>query len=305
MAHALVHHDLITIPRRRRVEGIYWLRVYADDASRIAVVTEVPGNPGQSVINASEAIVADIEHRLDVDPATLTVYAVIPSGATGATAPSACRVHVLPEPQWEDVAITDIAAVVGQRLAALPPHDELLRRVVALGGDLQDEIYEPVYQTIAVEDLPPPHLPFRCAFAGRFQEMKDELGDRDLTETEVIALGHHFLASLTDEDREACRFHAADWRSIAEESVRLVERSSARTPETLAAAAAGCGLQPAEQRWLESLFRAPVVVREHSYGDGQHRGCALRFSGASHAVVVTDFVSRRGEPGVWIYTGDG
>lgn len=305
MAHALVHHDLITVPRGRRVEGIYWLRVYADGASYVAVVTEVPGNPGQSVINASEAIVADIERRLDVDPATLTVYAVMPSGLTGATMPSACRVHVRPEPRWDDVVITDIEANIGHRLVALPPHGELLRRVVALGGDLQDEIYEPVYQTIAVGDLPPPHLPFRCAFAGRFQEMKDQLGDRELTNAEIVALGNRFLASLTAEDREACSFHAADWRSIADESVRIYESSSSRTPEALAATAATSGLPPAERRWLASLFRTPVVVHEHSYGDGQHRGCALRFGGASHAVVVTDFVSRRGEPGVWIYTGDG
>lgn len=305
MALALLHHDLITVPRGRRVDGIYWLRAYADGASCIAVATEVPGNPGQSVINASEAIVLDIEHRLGVDPAWLTVYAVMPSGATGESVPSAWRVHLRPELRWDKVAIPDIEAAVGQRLATLPPHDDLLRRVVALGGDLEDETYEAVFETIAVGDLPPPHLPFRCAFAGRFEEMKDELGKRDLTEVEVVALGDRFLASLTTEDRKACHFHGADWRSIAEESVRIVERSSARTPDALAASAWACPLPMVERRWLESLFRQPVVVHDHSYGDGQHRGCALRFSGASHAVVVRDFVARRGGLGVWTYTGDG
>ncbi|MGH3631778.1 MAG: hypothetical protein ACRDRL_30615, partial [Sciscionella sp.] len=122
--------------------------------------------------------------------------------------------------------------------------------MVALGGDLEDEAYDAVYQAIAVEALPPPHLPFRCAFAGRFQQMKDELDDRELTEAEVAALGNRFLASLTAEDRMICRFHAADWRSIADESVRIVERAPSPTPEAYAAAAAACGLPQAERHWL-------------------------------------------------------
>jgi hypothetical protein len=128
--------------------------------------------------------------------------------------------------------------------------------------------------------------------------MKDELGDRDLTETDAVALGNRFVASLTDADREACPFHAADWRSIADESVRILEGSSSRTREALAAAAAESGLPPAERRWLESLFRVPVVVHEHSYGDGQHRGCALRFSGAQYpedgggAIIASRYVRR-------------
>lgn len=48
------------------------------------------------------------------------------------------------------------------------------------------------------------------------------------------------------------------------------------------------GLRKRDRRWLDSLFRDPVSIGDGSFTNGQHRGCALRFSGARKAAVVTD-----------------
>lgn len=301
---ALLFHDLITAPRRKYGYGIYWLRLYAIGAKRVAVVTEVPGNSGQSVINASEAIVAETRRLLDVDPASLTLYLVMPSGFTGG-ARKAWQVHDSPELRWERVNIAEIEGVVGRPLAALPAHRDLLDRVLALGGDLDDEIDAPVFEAIAVDELPPPHLPFKCALAERFEVIKAERGDEDTDLADAVRPEEQFLASLTADDRASCEFHAADWRSIADEGVRILETSTSADQDELVALARSCRLPSVERRWLVSLFDQPVVVHENSFGDGQHRGCALRFSGARQAVVVRRFRTFRVEPGVWIYGGDG
>lgn len=304
MPRRLLYHDLIAAPPAEHGFGIYWLRLYADGEARVAVVTEVPGNPGQSVMNASETVVEEIERRFNVDAASLMSFLVMPSGFTGDTQ-KAWRVHLAPATRWNKVTLADIEGVIGRRLAPLPAHADLLDRVLALGGDPEDEIQEPVFETIAVEELPPPHLPFKCALADRFETMKAQSGAEDDDEADAAALGQRFLASLTPEDRATCTFHAANWRSIADESVRILEGSPSANEDELVARAGASSLPEQERRWLVSLFAQPVLVHEQSFGDGQHRGCALRFSGASRAVVVRRFATMHVEPRVWVYTGDG
>lgn len=304
MPRRLLFHDLISAPPAEHRFGIYWLRLYTDGEARVAVVTEVPGNPGQSVMNATETVVEEIERRFDIDAASLRSYLVMPSGFTGETQ-KAWRVHLVPAIRWDKVTLPDIEGVIGQRLAPLPAHADLLGRVLALGGDPEDEIQEPVFETIAVEELPPPHLPFKCALADRFETMKAQSGAANDDQADAAALGQRFLASLTPEDRATCAFHAADWRSIADESVRILERSPSANENKLVGLASSCLLPQPERRWLVSLFDQPLLVHEGSFGDGQHRGCALRFSGASRAVAVRRFATVQVAPRVWVYTGDG
>lgn len=304
MPGTLLFHDLITAPRREHGYGIYWLRLYTAGAGRVAVVTEVPGNPGQSVLNATETIVEEIRRQFEVDPESLASYLVMPSGFTGG-ARKAWQVHGSPELRWGRVTIADIEGVVGQPLAALPAHVDLLDRVLALGGDPADELQEPVFEAISVDELPPPHLPFKCAFADRFEAIKAKGSGEDTEQQDAVRLGELFLAGLTPDDRASCDFHAADWRSIADAGVRILETSPSADQDGLAALARSWPLPALERRWLASLFNEPVVVHEHSFGDGQHRGCALRFSGARQGVVVKRFRTLRVAPGVWIYSGDG
>lgn len=301
MTWTLAYHDLISVP----LGAIYWLRAYLDREECLAVVTEVPGNPGPSVINGSETILSDIASRLTVDPAMLACYLVIPSGAIAAASASAWRVHLRPELHWEEITVAEIEGALGRPLDPIPPHKELLRRVVAMGGDPEEEHEEPVFEKVAVANLPPPSLPFRCALAERFHLMRRDLGPGELSTEEAIALGQRFRKSLSVDDRRRCRFHLADWRAIADESVRILESSHSQTRDALAEAARASRLPSADRRWLTSLFSHPVVVHDQIYGDGQHRGCALHFSGASEAVAVRAFHTYRGEPKTWTYTDDG
>jgi hypothetical protein len=64
-------------------------------------------------------------------------------------------------------------------------------------------------------------------------------------------------------------------------------------------------LRRKDRSWLWSLFADPVIIGGGSYTNGQHRGCALRFSGAERAAVVTGTESI-GEQNVdWTYLGGG
>jgi hypothetical protein len=73
VAFRLVHHDLITVPLGHRRPGIFWLRLYDGDATHVAVVTEVPGNPSSSVTNAISQIAYYIESRFQLNAERLAL----------------------------------------------------------------------------------------------------------------------------------------------------------------------------------------------------------------------------------------
>jgi hypothetical protein len=83
MPQRVLFNDLPEAPPQEKGYGIYWIRLYGDSTRPVAVVTEVPGNPGQSVMNASEVIVEEIGRRFEIETASLTCYIVMPSGFTG------------------------------------------------------------------------------------------------------------------------------------------------------------------------------------------------------------------------------
>ena len=60
-----------------------------------------------------------------------------------------------------------------------------------------------------------------------------------------------------------------------------------------------------ERGWLCSLFDDPVFIGGGSYTNGQHRGCALRFSGAERAAINTRDESLGMVCDDWVYGGDG
>jgi hypothetical protein len=126
-------------------------------------------------------------------------------------------------------------------------------------------------------------------------------------------IGRQFIASLTAEEVKACYYHHADWATIADESVRVIEAVGRleREYDYLTEARRGV-LSDQEEifgsdlKWLVSLFEQPIIITGGSYTGGQHRGCALRFSGASRAAVVTGS-ERVALPPIndWQYEGDG
>ena len=104
-----------------------------------------------------------------------------------------------------------------------------------------------------------------------------------------LEAGRHFWGTLSPETCALCRYHKADWAAIAEESVRVIEQLGPRDDDhDYVAAAQGSHLPRRDKEWLRSLFADPVVIAGGGYTNGQHRGCALHFSGAERAAVVTD-----------------
>src|ERR1035438_8152395 len=108
-----------------RVNGaIYWLLLYAtNDRGHVALVTEVPGNPGPNSMNGLEAIVDCLEQAFRVDPLRLALFTIWPSGYTGSTA-KISRVLFDGAPRWSTVRRAVIEDLVGT-LPPIPDHQVL------------------------------------------------------------------------------------------------------------------------------------------------------------------------------------
>ena len=205
--------------------------------------------------------------------------------------------------------------LIGRQLPDLPGNQELRRQVTELGTDAgikSQSIRRQVFEAVRVTDLPPPHNPFRCMHRDRFEGMRREASSSGRHGEQEV--GREFIASLAPDDVRACWFHQADWAAIAHESVRIVETVGRLKPErdylkeawrsNTSGQDQGWG---SDFRWLLSLFEQPIIIAGGGYTDGQHRGCALRFSGAPRAAVVTgykdiDVVAYKND---WQYKGDG
>ena len=148
----------------------------------------------------------------------------------------------------------------------------------------------PVFEAVLVARLAPPFNPYKCVHRERFKAVFGGGPYR-------IEKAREFVASLTSEDISKCWYHQADWAAIADESIRILQTAGTMQPVgRYAAAARESGLTGDDRRWLISLFDDPIVADEAGYTNGQHRGCALRFSGASRAAVVTRYDDADSQP---------
>jgi hypothetical protein len=159
-----------------------------------------------------------------------------------------------------------------------------------------------VFSSLNVRDLPPPHNPHKCLWFDRFEAIERRLQEeaidrrlRGVTDDETdhdraLAAGREFLATLSAQDRSGCRrYHAADWRAIADESVRIIEElGGSQEFETYSSAARRSRIRQPERSWLVDLFCDPIYVIGDRYEEGQHRGCAVRFSGAERVAAVVE-----------------
>jgi hypothetical protein len=149
-----------------------------------------------------------------------------------------------------------------------------------------------VFEAIPVTDLPLPHNPYQCKYHDRFKVVT-----RDYRWAEGA---REFVASLTIDEVKGCQYHQANWAAIADESVRVVEVVGPLRPAVYyihearrSSLGGGDPSRGGDLRWLLSLFETPVIIDGGGYTDGQQRGCALRFSGAKRAVVVTRYETLR------------
>ena len=293
------HHGLISVPREFPGPGIYWLRLWRRNEGHVAVVTEVPGNPGHSVCNGIEEIRDHLVDRFGVDPTRLTLFEVHPRSCWGfGDEVVRFRIDLIPYTEFTEVTLDDVVAGAEEPLPPLPQHDVLYAQVLATGGGVYQPIHWPVYGAVPVEEIPVPHNPSRCEHYERFRAL-ETLGEED------ERVGRKFLESLTEADRKACRFHEANWRWIADESVRIVRGLRHVDPSAYVDAVDRTRRHRKDRSWLRSLFDDPIFIGGGGFTNGQHRACALRFSGASHAAMVVDDDHRGDEEQVWIYLGDG
>lgn len=139
---------------------------------------------------------------------------------------------------------------------------------------------------LPVRRLPMPHNPSGCYFADRF--------DHKAEHSKSGSGGVKFLRRLRwmgARKRSACPYHAqVDWKQIAASAEALLaEHGPDADPQAVSASIDLLALEGNDRLWLESLFYDPIIVPlgAESYLNGQHRGCALRFSGWPVAVVST------------------
>jgi hypothetical protein len=294
------------LPLGERKPGVYWLRLLtSDEGHSVAVATEVPGNPAMSVTNAISRVADYVMQRFQIRRGRLRLYQVWPRGCHGAES-GVKYVSIDHGLAWRRASRREIETIVGLRMPVLPSHSELYARVLALGGGVSRETWRPIFEAVDVGDLPPPHRPFQCAHAARFETILNagasafpDSGDAHL------AAGREFLNTLTAADLAGCRYHQADWKPITNESVRIVEALGEQDTERYVVDANHSYLTGSDRRGLVSLLTHPIDIRGGGYTDGQHRACALRFSGAARAAVVVREALVRQSCEDWVYAGVG
>ena len=101
-----------------------------------------------------------------------------------------------------------------------------------------------------------------------------------------LEAGRLFVSSLEPDDCASCKYHAADWLSIANAAVSVVKSAGeCPTPEHVEQGRRLGGLRRRDERFYWSLFEDPVIFGKGQFWDGQHRACAVRVSGARELVV--------------------
>lgn len=156
---------------------------------------------------------------------------------------------------------------------------------------------------IDVHSLPPPHLPFKCRHKDRFQTI---VGSEKTIEAHLVA-GRRFLESLTDADRQLCPYHRADWAAVADASAQIVASAPNGDAADFIARAKRQRLRAGDRRRLVDLFDEPIALSEDRirYLNGQHRGCALRFSAAARVAVLIEGAVSHELRADWTYVGNG
>jgi len=309
MKYGQIYHGLINVSTfESRPPVICWLRLHRlSDASPeyVAVLTEVPGNDGGSISNQHEFIAEHLYEEFGVALDSLALFRVWPAGLFEGPS-SWMEVDLDNAPLATDTTRGAVEDLVGERMSELPSHGDLHTQVVQRGGGIVEEIFRPLFEAITLDRLPPPHNPCKCDHVRRFVQLRASIeGQANDGDVADRIAGRQFLESLSAEDRAGCWPHLGDWRIIAESSVEILDRLGPCDPKEYVKAAKRLGLRHKDEGWLISLFSDPVIIGGDGYTNGQHRGCALRFSGAKRAVVQIGDESLGWECTDWTYLGGG
>ncbi len=258
----------------------------------LAFVTEVPGNPRPG--RGAGFVRALLAREFSIDPASLDLVVIWPRRRAEGRITDATW-DLLPTDSTFSLREIDRATIRATvpLLPPLPEQPQLFAEVVNLGGERRS-VRRDAWEVIEVASLPPPHLPFKCRHKDRFDKF---LGSERTIEAHLLA-GRRFLESLTDADRQQCPYHQADWAAIADASAEIVELDRHGDAADFIARSKRC---------LVDLFDEPIVLRDNrsKYVNGQHRGCALGFSGAARVALVIEGAVTGEDEAEWVYLGDG
>lgn len=137
---------------------------------------------------------------------------------------------------------------------------------------------------VLVVDLPWPYRPFRCAYYPRVKWLLDaeEPGD-----AQAASYCGEMLTRLTPEEVAGCPFHTVDWRRAADLAVSLHRAGVKPGTEGFDASALTGGAGEGELSAIRSFWTEPISWQrgQASVSNGQHRICALKLSGATHALI--------------------
>lgn len=296
----LLYHDLFRLAKPLRL--IVWLRlIRLPNERHLAFVTEVPGNPDPG--RGATYFRSLIAREFSVDQASLDLVLIWPKRQVDVRIRDAIW-YTLPSDSSFNLRNVDGATIRAavDLLSPLPDHTQLFAQVPELGGERRD-MKSDGWEVVDIASLPPPHLPFKCGHNERFQKM---VGSERTIEAH-LRVGERFLESLTDADRRQCPYHQADWAAIADASAQIVELNRHGDADDFIARAKRLRLRVRDKRCLVDLFDEPIVLRDNrsKYVNGQHRGCALRFSGAARVAVVIEGAISNEDAAAWVYLGDG
>jgi hypothetical protein len=269
--------------------SLAWVRVYRrQEGEAVALALNLEDNPGPSVVNDAEGLLAGLSvafsslgqlrvfARFPDDPRDQDWTEIVKADTSVDFSRYAVeKVEGLVDAKLVDPTDATCSALAGEHhplLKLIPPPEPERNRLDDMA-------------VVAIGDLPWPHHPGACHWKERFEQLHSlypaEHNDRP-------ALGAHWYLTLTKADFEACRYHQADWKRIAEVSVDIFQGlgESAVIDDVLDGVARILGDSP-EGKWCASLFRDPIIwpSGHSSVANGQHRSCALRASGASLCVV--------------------
>lgn len=284
------------------------LRLFASPDLYIAVACALDDAPGPSPINAAEDLHRDIAATFGVDPSRFRLVVFFP--ASDAEQPETWKEITVggSSAEFADSDRAGIEAIVGARIHPLGPGPYKISDVVdgdhpaarLAVPDEPEHDWHRFLSVVDIADLPWAHKPFNCAHRREWGVMRAEMPSGPEFDA---AVGARFFLSLTPSQLAACPYHHADWRAIADASVRLLELLPAdadfATVHKLAARL--CPQQP-EQDWLVSLFTDSIHFHDpsESIGGGQHRACALRCSGAARTVAQVSACADRSRFGRFI-----
>lgn len=269
--------------------SLAWVRMYRAEARvPVALVIEPSDNPGPSAINDAEGL-HDAVVAAFLETHDLRLFVRFPDDPRGTDWTEVLRADG--EVDFRRREVAEIEALVGEPLPDPPEwtcaalggaHHPLLGLIPA-----PEQEFDPLADlaVVAVADLPWAHNPSSCRWHERFETVR---GSYPRTASYPAAVGAHWYLTLSQEDLDNCRYHQADWRRVADVSVEVLEGLEAGTTvDDALDAVHGILGESAETPWCTSLFVDPITFERgaDSVGDGQHRSCALRVSGADLCVA--------------------